>query len=250
VPRRHRRRAGGARIAGRRRSQYLANRLGIGLKESRLALRLTQTEASDRAGISQSFWSDLERGLGTTATLETLASCAAAVETELAAFIEARPGSDLPRDMAHLRGQATIVGFAEPGGWRARVEHPIDPASRRSRSIDVILHRPTLGEIAVVELVDLFADGGDVMRGLADKVAMIRRSARGSRVAGLLILRATRRNRQLVKELRPLVEARFRASSADWIAALRDPRRPMPKTDGLVWARVDGSSLFATRSRP
>ena len=130
------------------------------------------------------------------------------------------------------------------------MEHAIDPASRRSRSIDVILDRPTLGEIAVVELVDLFADGGDAMRGLADKVAVTLRSAHGMPVAGLLVLRSTRRNRELMKELRPLVEARFPASSADWIAALRDPTRPMPTTDGLVWARVDGSGLFATRSRP
>jgi len=83
------------------------------------------------------------------------------------------------------------------------VEHAIDPASRRSRSIDVILDRPTLGEIAVVELVDLFADGGDAMRGLADKVAVTLRSAHGMPVAGLLVLRSTRRNRELMKELRP-----------------------------------------------
>ena len=246
---RSRRRAGTAPSAGRRRSSYLASRLGIALKDSRIALALTQAEASDRAGVSQTFWSAVERGLGTAASLETLAACAAAVETQLAAFVEARPGSDLPRDIAHLRGQAAIVTFAEPGGWRARVEHSIDPASRRSRSVDVILDRSALAEVAVVELVDLFADGGDVMRGLADKVAVVRRSAPGLRVAGLLVLRATRRNRLLMTELRPLVEARFPASSSDWIAALRSPSHRMPTADGFVWARVDGTSLFAARRR-
>ena len=84
---RSRRRAGTARSAGRRRSSYLASRLGIALKDSRIALALTQAEASDRAGVSQTFWSAVERGLGTAASLETLAACAAAVETQLAAFV-------------------------------------------------------------------------------------------------------------------------------------------------------------------
>src|SRR5438552_3321835 len=142
MPNRHRRRAGTARVAGRRRSHYLAGRIGIGLRESRLALRITQAQASGRAGVSQGFWSAVERGLGTTASLETLAACASAVDADLAAFIQAQPGSDVPRDIAHLRGQAAIVRFVEPGGWRARVEEAIDPSARRSRSIDVLLDRP------------------------------------------------------------------------------------------------------------
>jgi transcriptional regulator with XRE-family HTH domain len=249
MPDRSRRRAGPARSAGRRRSAYLAARIGVALKESRLALGLSQTRASAQAGVSQTFWSALERGLGTSATVETLASCAAAVDAELAAFIQARPGADLPRDIAHLRGQEAIVRFAAPGGWRARVEAGIDPAARRSRSIDVLLERPGRGEIVVVELVDLLADGGEAMRSLADKVAAVRRSEPRARVAGLLVLRSTRRNRTLARELSGVLSSRFRGSSAAWIAALRSSDRPMPVADGLVWARVDGAGLFAARLR-
>jgi transcriptional regulator with XRE-family HTH domain len=100
VPDRHRRRAGPARLAGRKRGGYLAQRIGIGLKESRTAIRLIQAEAADRAGVSQGFWSLLERGGAAIASLETLAACAAAVDTQLAAFVEAVPGADLPRDMS------------------------------------------------------------------------------------------------------------------------------------------------------
>ena len=243
----HHRRAGAARIAGRRRSEYLAKRIGIGLRESRVALSLTQAAASARAGVSQTYWSDLERGLATTVALEALASCAAAVDTELAAFLQARPGADLPRDIAHLRGQATIVREAAAGGWRAGVEVPIDPDARRSRSIDVALERAMRREIAVVELVDLVGDAGHDMRGLSDKVAALRRAQPDHRVAGLLAIRATRRNRALIAELAPVIEARFRAASAAWLKALRDPSAPMPGDDGLIWARVDGSGLFSRR---
>lgn len=249
MPDRHHRRASGARIAGRRRSHYLAARLGIGLRESRLALRLTQHQASDRAGVSQSFWSKLERGAGAMASLETLAACASAVDAELAAFIQAQPGSDLPRDIAHLRGQASIVRFAELGGWKARVEEAIDPLARRSRSIDVHLERTARKEIAVVELVDLMTDGGEAMRGLSDKVAAIRRVNPGWAVGGVLALRATARNRRLVADLEAVIRARFPARPMDWIAALSDANRPMPATDGFVWVRVDGSGLFPARRR-
>jgi transcriptional regulator with XRE-family HTH domain len=236
MPDRHRRRAGTARLRGRERGRYLARRIGVGLKESRVALDLTQSQASERAGVSQGFGSRLERGGGSTASIETLAACAAAVDGQLAAFIEAAPGADLPRDIAHLRGQSAIVRFAKPGGWRARAEVPIDPDARRSRSIDVLLERDGGREIAVVELVDLI------------KVAVVRRAAPTATVAGLLAVRATRRNRALIGELWPVIEARLPGRSADWIAALQDPDRPMPLHDGLVWARVDGSGLFARRS--
>ena len=198
--------------------------------------------------MSQGFWSRLERGETIAPSLETLAACAAAVDAELAAFLQARPGADLPRDIAHLRGQAAIVREAAPGGWIAGVEIPIDPDARRSRSIDVALERPPRREIAVVELVDLVADAGADMRGLSDKVAAVRRARPGDRVAGLLAVRATRRNRALITELAPVIDARFPALSAAWLHALHDPAAPMPPHDGLVWARVSGEGLFARRT--
>jgi transcriptional regulator with XRE-family HTH domain len=236
-------------MVGRHRSAYLAHRLGAGLRESRVALALTQTAASDRAGVSQGFWSALEHGRGTAASLETLAACAAAVGTQLAAFVEATPGADLPRDIAHLRGQASILRLATPGGWTGSVEAEVDVRSRRSRSIDVRLDRRARGEIAVVELVDLLADGGDALRGLSDKVRAVRHENPRAVVSGLLALRATARNRALAAELSSLLDARFPARSAAWIAALTRADAPMPLNDGFVWARTDGSALFAARRR-
>jgi transcriptional regulator with XRE-family HTH domain len=243
---RHRRRAGASRIAGRRRADYLAHRIGGAFRECRHSLRLTQTEAADRAGVSQGFWSALESGEGTYATLETLASCAAAVGVQLASFIEAVPGSDLPRDIEHLRRQNLIIATARVGGWRAMPERPIDRDARRSRSIDVLLERPARGEIAVVEVVDWLADAGEVIRGLGDKVAAIRRET-NARVGGLLVLRATARNRATVRSLGTIFASRFSAASAGWLSALAVPTRPMPDSDGLAWSTSRGDRLFAVR---
>ena len=132
----------------------------------------------------------------------------------------------------------------------ARPERPIDPLARRSRSIDVELARAARREIAVIEIVDLLADGGDAMRGLADKVAAVRREApEGSVVAGLLVLRATARNRRTLRDMPDLFAARFPASSVGWLAALSDPARPMPTADGLAWTDARGERLRAARIR-
>jgi hypothetical protein len=198
--------------------------------------------------VSQGFWSHLERGGAGTASLETLAACAAAVDAQLATFLQAVPGADLPRDVEHLRRQQLVIAVGRRGGWTARPERPIDPDARRSRSIDVELERSARLEIAVIEIHDLVADGGDAMRGLADKVGAVRRMVpRGWTVSGLIVLRGTSRNQALVRDLPDLFAARFPAASAGWIAALGTPERPMPRDDGLVWTDVAGTRLYAAR---
>ena len=235
-------------MEGRARARYLAKRIGTGLHESRLGSRLTQEDASGRAGISQTSWSRIERGMTTVASFETLASCAAAVGTQLASFIEARAGSDLPRDIEHLRRQELVIATAGGGGWSARPELGIDPDAWRSRSIDVYLSRFADREIAVVEIVDLLADAGADLRGLTDKVAAVRRaSPADSRVRGLFVLRATKRNRAVVAELAGLFGARFPASSRAWLDALTSPTNAMPDSDGLLWSSVSGSELKVVR---
>jgi hypothetical protein len=171
------------------------------------------------------------------------------VDTQLAAFLEAVPGADLPRDIAHLRRQQLVITIARSGGWAARPERAIDPGAYRSRSIDVELERISRREIAVIEIEDLLADGGHAMRGLADKVAAVRRESHGlgTVVQGLLILRASRRNRALVRELRDVFATRFPASSQAWLAALRHPGGAMPPEDGFLWSSVAGDRLFAAR---
>ncbi len=248
------RRASPRRVASRRRATYLAGRLGVALRESRLALGMTQADAADRAGVSQPFWSRLERGRATVASLETLAAAAAAVETELAAFVQARTGADLPRDIEHLRRQELVIRLAAPGGWRARAEAPIDPRATRSRSIDVHLSRGDGREAVVVEIIDLLADVGEAFRGLEDKVAAVRRSLGptrsrddGTRVAGLLIIRATRRNRALIASLSRMFLSRFPADGRTWLRASRIRETPMPQDDGFVWSSVRGDRLFAAR---
>lgn len=248
MPDRHLRRAGAARRTARDRAGYLMRRIGTALREARIGAGLRQREAAARAGVAQSSWSRIERGVTTAISIETLAACAAALNAQLAAFIEAAPGASLPRDMEHLRRQALVVEIAERGGWRAVPETAIPGDGPRPRSIDVLLTRAARREAAVVEVWDLLLDAGDAIRGLETKVGATReRLGEGWRVEAVFLLRRTSRNRQLVRELAALIRARYPASSSAWLAALGDSTRAMPNAGGFAWTSVAGDRLIAAR---
>jgi hypothetical protein len=99
-----------------------------------------------------------------------------------------------------------------------------------------------------VEIEDLLTDGGAVLRKLTDKVAAIRRATTsGTAVRGLLIVRATRRNRQTIGAFPAVFAGRFPGSSAAWLRALTDPAAPLPGDDGLLWSSARGDRLMAVR---
>jgi transcriptional regulator with XRE-family HTH domain len=251
------RRAGGAAIAGRRRAQTLATRLGVALRDARIATGITQAQAGSRCGLSQTRYGELERGLGSGASLETWAVAAATVGETLAAFLERAPGAAPPRDMEHLRRQNALVEIAASGGWTALPELAIDRGERRSRSIDVALVRHATHEAIAVEIWDWLDDIGAAWRGLDAKVSALEERLGGGldgdaswRVGGLFVLRNTRRNRGLLRDLASLFAARFPSRSAAWLLTLRQPSEPIPGGVGFLWSAADGRLIGARlRSR-
>lgn len=239
-----RRRAGRARLIGRRRSSTLADRLGTALKNGRLAAGLTQQELADEVGVTQGWVSEAERGLGASGSIETWASLAAGVGLQLAAFLELAPGATPPRDMEHLRRQQAAMELAGPGGWTARPEVTISTADGVQRFIDVLLERRH--EIVVIEIVNLIADFGGDLRGLERKIAAVSQQRPGLPVRGLLIVRATHRNRVVIRELSAMIHARFPASPAAWLRALASGA-PMPDADGFLWSESRSAGLRAPR---
>lgn len=253
------RRIGSQARLGRARATTVATRLGIALRDARHAAALSQSDVADRAGVSQPFVSHLERGLGTSASIESWSLVCAAVGEQFVGFLERAPGADRPRDLEHLRRQSALIGIAGGGGWAALPELALDPGVRHSRSVDVALVRQRMHEAVVAEIWDWFDDVGAGLRGLDGKVAALAAqlgSAPASagldlpwHVGGLYVVRDTRRNRALVDELRPLFASRFDGSSVRWLAALTTPNLRVPTRDGLLWSSRDGTGLRASRLR-
>ena len=209
-----------------------------------------QREVAARAGVSQPEIAKLEGGHGSDTGIDTWAACGAAVGLQLAAFFEASPGTDVPRDIEHLRRQNLVIATSASGGWQAEPEAALADDGPRPRSIDVLLTRAARREAAVVEVWDLVLDGGLVMRSLEAKVLVTRgRLGAEWHVEGLLIVRGTQRNRSLIGGLAALFAARYPASSHAWMRALNDRACPMPDAGGLAWTDVRGDRLLPARLR-
>src|SRR3954454_7437794 len=242
------RRAARQEIVGRSRAGEVALRLGRGLRDARLAAGLTQRMVAARAGVSQAEIARLEAGRGANARIETWAACAAGVGTQLVAFLEQAPGASLPRDLEHLRRQDLVIRTAVAGGWVAHPEAALAHDGPRPRSIDVLLTRPARREAAVIEIWDLILDGGDAMRGLEAKVIETRRRMGAEwHVGGLLVVRGTQRNRQLIGGLAALFAARYPASSHGWLRALRESNTSLPAGSAMAWTDVRGGRLMESR---
>jgi transcriptional regulator with XRE-family HTH domain len=232
------------------RAEYLSRRLGTALRDGRQAAGLTQRALASLVGLSQQEVSRLETGRGSPTGLDTWAKLATTVGLQLAAFLERAPGADLPRDIEHLRRQNLVVLESTPGGWHPRPEALLPDGTPHPRSIDVHLVRERRREAAIVEIWDLILDGGAAMRGLEGKVQTVReRLGPAWNVQGLLLVRGTRRNRNLLRSLAPLFAARYPASSDAWLRALRHPDAPLPTEGGLAWTDVAGRRLIAARPR-
>jgi transcriptional regulator with XRE-family HTH domain len=248
-----RRRASSFRLRARRRTAEIAHRLGTMLREARRSMGLRQVDVAERAGVTQSWVSRMERGHGWTASLETWAAVAEAASVRLVTFLEAIPGADRPRDYEHLKRQQLIIDLARRGGWTAIPEATLERDRGRlfPRSVDVRLRRTATGERAVVEIWDLFDDVGAAIRSFERKIADAESAGpeQVGAVGGLFVVRGTRRNRQLVSEFHSLFAARFPGSSAAWLRALTEPEAPMPAQPAFIWTDVPGTRLIAARLR-
>jgi transcriptional regulator with XRE-family HTH domain len=223
MPDRSRRRASSTRVAARARATYLAARLGTALREARRSAGLRQLDIARVAGISQSFASRMERGEGSSASIETWASVAIAAGSQLAAFFEELPGAEWPRDYEHLRRQQLLVDVARLGGWDGTVEQRLGPKSEHGPSVDVHLARGTHREIAVVEIWDWFGDVGAAFRSFDVKLATAGREAAarelaGSpawRVSGVIVVRATNETASSCETSQPCFGRNFRRAGVN-----------------------------------
>lgn len=239
-------------------SAALAMKIGRLLKDGRTRYRMTQTQASALAGISRSEWSGLELGRKRGPTLPTLNRAAFAVGGSLDAWIKQTSAADLPRDSVHLRHQELIIRLGIGGWWKSLPEELIDREARTSRAADVLLTRRAadgVREYAIWDVRDWIDDVGagvrDFMRRLdaIDRLAVARMVADDPlpRTGGCFVVRATTRNRHLIRDHRHFFGARFPGSGHAWLAALQDPHANLPKEPALIWVAVNGERLFPVR---
>lgn len=234
----------------RRRNLAQLAALGGQVRAARHRRRLTQQQVADLAGIARSTVSAIERGHGGSHTLDAWQRLALAVGRPLLASLQ-RDGLEEPADAGHLRIQELLLRLGRAAGF----DRTFELAARRAepwRSTDVGLRDDRRRVLVLAECWNTIGDVGAAARASARKAADAEVYAVAiwgeapHRVASCWVVRATKRNRELVRRYPEIFAARFPGSSRGWVAALTRGVAP-PATPGLVWCDVAATQIFAWR---
>jgi transcriptional regulator with XRE-family HTH domain len=207
------------RYIGARRGQRLAGQIGDEVRHARLTLGLSQSRVGEVVGVSKATISRLERGQRPHSTIVTLASVARVVGLDLVA--QCYPAPTRLRDAAHAHLIARFLARIPPDVKRI-LEAPIRPGDLRAWDVLLRVASTTVGVAAETRLRDL--------------QALLRREqlkqADGGVTRLLLLVAATKHNRQTLAEFRPLIREALPLTSREVMAALG--RSEAPPGSGLV----------------
>jgi HTH-type transcriptional regulator / antitoxin HipB len=225
-------------------------RFGQAIRDARRRRRLTQAALATLVGLSQSAISRIELGQDRRLTIATCLALTTALGLRMT--IEAgRDWKTDPDDAGHLSIQELLLRLARGVGAVGTFEVPIRP-SGPAHSIDVFVRDDARRRLFVEEAWNTLGDIGAGVRSFDRKVAAaleVGVAIGGDRpydVHGVWVVRATRRNRDLVARYPEVFASKFPGSSARWVAALMTGSQP-PREPGLVWADAAATGLFAWR---
>jgi transcriptional regulator with XRE-family HTH domain len=226
-------------------------RFGTAVRAVRLRLGWRQRDVADRAGVSTSVISRLERGHVSTLTLATIRRVSACLD--MGADLAPRwRGGELDRVLAsgHAALADAVVADLSTRGWLVRPEVTFSIWGERG-SIDLLAYHPARRALLVVELkTDLVDPHGliaqvDRYRRLAGRIAVS--AGWPARVIGAwVIVEESTRNRRRLASHAALLRAAFPAAGRPMAAWLRDPGvtidalsfRPAPNPRAAARRRV------------
>ena len=212
----------------------------------------TQVELARRVGVSPSTISAIERGEGGTLSLELWQQVALVLDLPLKLEI-GRDALEEPVDAGHLRVQELVLRLGRATGRGRSFELATKPDDPR-RSTDVGLVDDSLRILLLVECVNTFGNvnasmrSSDRKRAEAEALGISIGNGEPYRVRTCWVVRATKRNRQLLATYPELFMTRFPGSSRAWVDALTNGRSP-PNDPGLVWCDLNATHVFEWRPR-
>lgn len=219
----------------RRRADWLSRRIGLEIMGARRARGWSQRELADRAGVSQSIVSRVERGW-TGASVELLCHLTTALGLDFSARVYPADGV-MVRDERQLQLIRMIAARAGPV-WRASVEAPVSPDPSDHRAIDLVLGSGV--EVCAIEVErDLRDFQAQFRADLLKRDVLAQRESRPVRF--ILALPENRRLRTLMRSFAPVISMTLPASSRHIWACIHSGR-PVG-ADGLLWLPSVRSSV-------
>jgi hypothetical protein len=198
-------------------------------------------------GISAPRLSEIERGLGMRAPLETWIALGIALDRPLAVTFTRSLGQATAAvaDGGHLEIQECVLRLARATGRTGTFELPTRPTDPR-RSTDVGIRDPAARTRILAECWNTFGDLGAAVRATRRKESEAAAAWPEDRIASVWIVRATAANRALVARYPAVIDAAFPGSSRHWVQALTAGQRP-PRQPGVVWYDASTDRLMERR---
>lgn len=236
-----------AEIAGHREATAIAATLGGQIRAARRARRMTLTGLAARTGIGRTRLSEVERGQGARAPLETWVVIGIALDRPIGVSLSRPLGTPAtgPRDAGHLEMQERILALAAASGRQGTFELPTRPLDP-SRSTDVGVRDARQGTRILVECWNTFGDLGAAVRATDRKVAEAAATWPDDRIATVWVVRASAANRALLTRFSHVIGAAFPGPSRAWLRALT-AGAPPPALPGLVWYDPASGALTGHR---
>ncbi|MCI0346483.1 MAG: helix-turn-helix domain-containing protein [Chloroflexi bacterium] len=241
-------------VAGEGEALAIALTLGHELNGALKRRRMTQRQLARRVGLTQSRISQILRGRGASAPLETWVKLGIAVGRPLAVRLSRDIEQPEPRDAGHMAAQELVAGLARRHGRRTNVElatKPWDP----SQSADTLLVDDRKRVLLLIEIVNRAGDIGAGFRAGDRKAAELERLAilaggddGAYRVAIGWLLVDSAANRNLVRRYPEVLRSRFPGSSAGLAKALMEGREP-PVKPAVAWIDVRAGQIRPLRLR-
>jgi transcriptional regulator with XRE-family HTH domain len=222
------------------------------VRQARRRRRWTQTQLAVRVDLAQPTISRMERGDGGSLSVNSWQQVATALELSFDLTLGRDPNEE-PVDAGHLGIQELILRLGRMIGHKRTFELPTKP-SDPSRSTDVGLTDDANRRLLQVECVNTFGNinaairSADRKRAEAEALAISIGHGEPFTVYQCWVVRATRRNRELLARYPELFATRFTGSSRAWVDALTNGTPPPPAL-GLVWCDVRATQLFEWRRR-
>jgi transcriptional regulator with XRE-family HTH domain len=224
--------------------------LGRTLRALRRHLGLRQIDLGERAGVSQQWVSDIERGRAAHVTHGTLRRLFLAVDADAVTFVRWR-GGELDRllDEGHADIVGRIVQLLGRRGWQVLTEVTYSEWGERG-SVDVLAWHPATRTVLVVEVKTEVASAEELLRRhdakvrLAPTLALDRFGERPAAIGRLLVVADSPTNRRRVERLRAVIGTAYPARGRDvrlWL------RRPAGSLAGAMF--IAGSRDRQVRSR-
>lgn len=202
--------------------------LGRVFRKVRIRRSWRQVDVGDRAHVSRSTYSEIERGHLDACSLSTLRRIAAVLEVRLALEASWR-GGDLGRLLSsrHSAMANAVAGRRVAAGWLVRPEVSFNHCGERG-VVDLVAFHPRTRTLLLVEIKTELVDVGALLA-TADRRArladVIGRSVgwEPARVASWIVVADGRTNRRVVSAHRELIRAAFPGDGRSIEGWIRDP---------------------------